>query len=935
MGRNKGRCGARLHRSRLINHLRSSTAVLCFVAALTVTPTSLATAETFSLKDVERQSHHFNIEVTQLGQALTRFADVAGLRLLFRSDLVTGLSTERLSGEFTNDEALTKLLSGTGLSHRFNDENTVTIVDPYAAAYEAISTNDSDLEGNITELDKITVTGAAFDETKIYRTDGSVAVISEETIDRFRGYDPADIFRGTPGVMSGEARNSAGAIDVNIRGMQGLGRVAVTVDGASNSLSIYQGYQGISNRTFVDPDLLAGIDITKGTDLASNGIAGTVAMQTISADDIVMDGKKFGVRIKTGFGTNTSSPPPAGTVGGYAWPSDQDPQSVLVPSQSGLDRPDLLEPTNGSASAALGFKSEPVDLVAGFAYRKRGNYYAGSNNANKKAAEAKGTGVVRQYCPSPFGFWGCDPFLAPLFGIPYTPLADGTELVNNHGQTNYRAGEEVLNTQLETMSFLGKGTFRIGDDHTVKLGYNGYRSEAGDVLSSRLVNNESQPVQRPNTTGTKVDSGIAEYQWQPDSALIDLNSRLWGTSLRQQNQRYFHSLGFAPEYFGLPVNFRNGTETLMWGAEVSNASEFATRFGTLDLELGVSYQREETEPDKDTNILLERAADQGIHSVYLKPRNGVRQETAGYSKLAWSPLDWMTIKTGLKYQHYWSEDRDEDTPNEDRSKGGFSHSLGLTVSPFDSVQLYGQYSSALRLPSLFETVTVGAVQNQDFLDPERSNNWEIGANYNVSNLLWDEDRFMMKLGYFDWTVKDYIAREWVSAVPSYMRMFNMPKAHFSGIELASRYELSGFTAELAANYYTDVTFCRTADTCGGKSLYGDYSTNQVPPKYSVNVTLSQRFLDDALTIGARVSHTGPRAIEHGDATGVGAQEFISLIDWSEYTLFDAFAEYKLNDNLSFSLRAENLTDEFYVDPLGLVNQPAPGRTIFGSLTVRF
>lgn len=73
--------------------------------------------------------------------------------------------------------------------------------------------------------------------------------------------------------------------------MQGMGRVAVTVDGAENGLTIYQGYQGISNRTFVDPDLLAGVDITKGSDASSRGIAGTVAMRTLSANDVVKPGE--------------------------------------------------------------------------------------------------------------------------------------------------------------------------------------------------------------------------------------------------------------------------------------------------------------------------------------------------------------------------------------------------------------------------------------------------------------------------------------------------------------------------------------------------------------------------------------------------------------------------------------------------------------------
>ncbi len=69
------------------------------------------------------------------------------------------------------------------------------------------------------------------------------------------------------------------------------GALRRTIDGAENSLSIYQGYQGLSNRTFVDPDFIGGIDITKGSDAASWGNAGAVAMRTINADDIVKPGE--------------------------------------------------------------------------------------------------------------------------------------------------------------------------------------------------------------------------------------------------------------------------------------------------------------------------------------------------------------------------------------------------------------------------------------------------------------------------------------------------------------------------------------------------------------------------------------------------------------------------------------------------------------------
>lgn len=922
------------------NNLAKSKSMLWLAALVSTSMVTLIPEVHAQSTDTEHASTNKTVKIStpagSLEEGLLGFGRQADIRLVYPSKLTRGKTTHGVKGDMSTREALTILLQGTGLSYEFVNTNTVIL----RALDNSISSSASSNDG-ITRLKPIVVIGdnsrnSSSNGIDPYQTDASVTVISAQTIERFRGTSPADMFRGTPGVSSGEARNGAGSIDMNVRGMQGLGRVAVTLDGTSNSITIAQGYQGISNRSFVDPDLLGGIEITKGSDIASNGIAGTVAMRTIDAKDIVKPGERFGARLKTGFGTNSSTPPPAGTAGGYLWPSTSDSQSVLKPSPYGLDRPSLFTPTSESMSIALGYQGDAIDLVAGYAYRKRGNYHAGTKG---EAAKAKGTGVVRQYCPSPIGPSFCSDLIKQYAPHLWVPMADGTELVYNVGPVNYRKGEEILNTQLETQSFLGKVTMRINEDHIVKLGYTGFRSEAGDRLASRITGNMGQPTQNNTGSRTEVDSTFIDYRWRPETNLIDLKTKVWGTYLQTHNQRtfqFFPQSWGGPVHFGLPADFRNGSNTLMWGVDASNKSSFTTQYGKLEVDLGGSLKIEDTSPDENTKYLVDNLA--GTPGFfYYAPRDGTHKEWAGFSKFKWSPTEWLTAKAGLKYQRYQSTDNS--TPGNNSSSGGFSQSLGLTVTPFDEVQIYGQVSSTLRMPTLFESISVGALSNLNgSLKPERSNNLEVGVNFNTSDLLSNDDLFMAKLEYFDWTISDYVAREFYTDPVTNLfnnRMFNIDKAHFSGIELSTVYENNGFKAEWAANYYTDITFCRLAGHCEEKSLYGDYSTNQIPPEYMTNLTLSQKFFSDSLTIGGRVLHVGPRAIGHGDVTGQGAQQFISLVEWKAHTLFDAFAEYEINENLKLSLRGENLTDELYIDPLSLANQPAPGRTIYGSLTIEF
>ena len=726
------------------------------------------------------------------------------------------------------------------------------------------------------------------------------------------------MFRGTPGVMSGEARNGGGSIDVNVRGMQGMGRVAVTIDGAENNMTVYQGYQGISNRTFVDPDLLAGVDIQKGSDANSRGIAGTVAMRTLSANDVVKPGQKWGVWVKSGFGTNTATPV-QGQLGGYLYKNDAGSTGgtpgTATPSPDGLNRPGALVPTSGSFSTVAAVKEDNYDLLWGYAFRKQGNYFAGTNGPS---ANPVLTGR-QPYC---------------CYGWYYGNYMD------NAGLTNYRAGEQVLNTQSETESYIAKATVRDTENgQSLQIGYNGYRGKTGDMIASIFTSPQSQPMQQAQQDITRVDTGTARYRWKPDdNDLVDLKANLWMTnfSLRTPVRSSF-AVNIKPEDFGLPYDYLPGNDSVMWGGDLSNKSHFGLdRYGTLDFEYGMSYLSEATKPLPFTDKLNNIAG-----------RDGTRQEVAGFGKIAYKPIDWLTLKGGLRYSHDWSQDRSVPTfagfanPEPSREHGGYSPSAGVVLEPVKGTQFYANYSSALRMPTIFESVAAYSITVNPNLGPERSNNWEAGVNVTRDGVFASADKAMLKFGYFNWHVKDYVAREYgvvdtdSSGNPiTGLMIHNIDRAKFEGLEFSGRYENNGFTADLSANYYLNVEFCPTVGACYNSTLSSDYATNQIPPQYSANLTLSQKLLNDDLTVGGRVNYIGPRSVGHG-AVAYGAAAIIAPIDWKPYWLVDAFTEYKLTKDITLWATAENLLDQYYVDPLSLVQQPGPGRTFRLGMTGKF
>ncbi|TDR84522.1 TonB-dependent receptor domain-containing protein [Enterovirga rhinocerotis] len=904
-------------------HARLGTALLLTTALSSglfflVVPAAPAAAQS------SQAARSFDIGPQPLASALRLFADQSGMQLAYRTAELRGIQSPGFRGSAPNAQALARLLAGTGIDYRASGANTVTIQRPAAEGGAAGAA-----PAGAIALDTINVSGTGGSglfgggtpETP-YSTPAPTAFISQESIERFRGSSPADIFRGTPGVMSGEARNGAGGIDPNIRGMQGMGRVAVTIDGAENGLTLHQGYQGISNRTFIDPDLIGGVDITKGASTSSRAIAGTVAVRTISANDVVKPGDRFGILVKSGFGTNTDTPR-EGLLGGYKWSNQHglvsNPNLRPYAMPDGMSQPGLLNPTSGSGSVVAAWKEDAFDILAGYAHRKQGNYFAGNNG---RGAVPIDTGP-RPTCNA---WTGCRPYYTNFF--------------INGGLTTYRKGEEVRNTQLDTESYLLKGTVRLGDGHALQLGYNGFRSEAGDMFAARYGSDTSQGIAARQTSRTEVDSWTARYRWKPsDNDLIDLRANLWVTDLRLRGPIRSGNPSISPETFYLPREHRIGFDSRMWGADASNTSRWEWgRIGSFQLDYGASYLWESTHPTRFTDALNN-----------IPSRHGKREEASVFTKLSYKPVDWLTLHTGIKYTNYLSHDLnvnaalnrpDMNNPNPKRKGEGSSPSAGILLEPWKGTQFYANYSSTLRMPSLFETVSsfIGIVN--DDIKPERARNWDIGVNVSRDNVFADEDKAMIKFGYFSWNIKDYVSRLNLTLQHpsgySYaaLQAVNIPKAKFEGLEVSGRYEYKGFTADLAANYYTNIEFCESLSGCMTRTISADFATNQIPPQYQVSFTASQKLLNDRLTIGGRVTHAGPRNVKHGDPIS-GLATLIALVKWKPYYTVDAFAEYKLSESLTAWANVENLTDTYYVDPLSLVPNPAPGRIVRIGLTGKF
>lgn len=364
------RCG----HSRLFALLMATVSVAVLLPA--TTQPAIAQQKTASVQ--------YSIPAGPLPQALNRFADVSGLQLVYDAGVTSKLRTKGFNGKGTNTEILSALLSGTGLIWRSTGANSVTIESPSAAANtEGVVLAD---DGSI-NLNTITVSngGILGSHADTYQTAGSVNYISAQEVEQKRGTSVGDFISGIPGVLNGDSRNS-GALDVNIRGLQGQGRVPVVIDGASQEQTVYRGYNGARSGSFVDPDFISEVSIEKGASGAAdaNGaIGGVVRMTTLGVHDILLPDRQFGVRVRGEFNTNSTSAPAVMTEGGMKGGWYQPGTQPNLRDGGNMDRPSFLNPTGGNGSVAAAFSSDFVDFVAAYAKRKNGNYFSGKHGSGQ------------------------------------------------------------------------------------------------------------------------------------------------------------------------------------------------------------------------------------------------------------------------------------------------------------------------------------------------------------------------------------------------------------------------------------------------------------------------------------------------------------------------------------------------------------------------
>ncbi|MBV6290190.1 TonB-dependent siderophore receptor [Pseudomonas aegrilactucae] len=156
----------------------------------------------------------FDVAAGPLDQALTRFADQAGLRLMVVSEVVTRQQTEGLHGRYAVQQGLDRLLLGSGLSARLSGD--VILVEKAPTLGAALELGTTTIQGQgmgqMTENSGSYTIGLASvgskSPTSLRQTPQTVSVVTDQVIQERRMTSLTDAMKATPGITVKSANSN-------------------------------------------------------------------------------------------------------------------------------------------------------------------------------------------------------------------------------------------------------------------------------------------------------------------------------------------------------------------------------------------------------------------------------------------------------------------------------------------------------------------------------------------------------------------------------------------------------------------------------------------------------------------------------------------------------------------------------------------------------
>lgn len=272
--------------TRLSGAVHAALALAAVSAAMLPLAVAQAQASPSAQSVSQGAARSYRIPAGTLAEALPRFADSAGVTILFDARLVGQRRTAGLDGTYSVGEGFTRLLDGSGLAVQQRSAGVFVL---QAAP-----------QPGVTQLAPVKVEGEGAVVTPAWETS-----TDRKRLDDLQIRNWSDLGkRAEPGVSFNRSNNS-----INIRGLD-QDRVLTRVDGIRLPW-LDDGARGVKGGLeSVDFNSLSRLDIVRGADATGGGsgaISGIADLYTLDPSDLLTDGKTFGALAKTDYDSADAS----------------------------------------------------------------------------------------------------------------------------------------------------------------------------------------------------------------------------------------------------------------------------------------------------------------------------------------------------------------------------------------------------------------------------------------------------------------------------------------------------------------------------------------------------------------------------------------------------------------------------------------------------
>ncbi|WP_109511696.1 TonB-dependent receptor [Pseudomonas ovata] len=254
----------------------------------------------------------------------------------------------------------------------------------------------------------------------------------------------------------------------------------------------------------------------------------------------------------------------------------------------------------------------------------------------------------------------------------------------------------------------------------------------------------------------------------------------------------------------------------------------------------------------------------------------------------------LALLTGLRYDHLDMEVSNYGAVSAtspawfERRWEPLSGRVGLLYAFSPSANAYVQYSTSADLPA--GSLASATYSNVGLFDLSKGEQWEVGSKFDFL-----DGRASATAALYQIVRRDFAVRDSVN--PDLTVQAGQQTSR--GIELAGKLQVTPRLLAEANYTWVDAQYDRFNEAVGGVSVSRKGNTPTNVPDSVANLWLTYRLADD-WQVGADGRHVASVYADNANT-----------LKAPSYTLWGAFARYRLDEHTAITARVRNLTDELY------------------------